>query len=100
MVDIVLFPIDTIKTRIQCERGFIKSGGFKGIYNGLAPAALGSVPTAALFFCTYEGVKNFLLDQQFNQKPHHSHYIHMASASIAEFVKHKIIKIITKQTLI
>ncbi|XP_055542848.1 S-adenosylmethionine mitochondrial carrier protein homolog isoform X2 [Wyeomyia smithii] len=30
VVDIVLFPIDTIKTRLQSERGFVRSGGFQG----------------------------------------------------------------------
>ncbi|XP_055542849.1 S-adenosylmethionine mitochondrial carrier protein homolog isoform X3 [Wyeomyia smithii] len=29
VVDIVLFPIDTIKTRLQSERGFVRSGGFQ-----------------------------------------------------------------------
>ena len=39
LVDVCLFPIDTIKTRLQSERGFWKSGGFSKIYKGLAPAA-------------------------------------------------------------
>lgn len=45
VVDIVLFPIDTIKTRLQSEKGLWRSGGFRGIYNGLGPAAAGSAPT-------------------------------------------------------
>lgn len=49
VVDIVLFPIDTVKTRLQSERGFWRSGGFRGVYNGLAPAAVGSVPTGNQF---------------------------------------------------
>jgi solute carrier family 25 (mitochondrial S-adenosylmethionine transporter), member 26 len=56
-VDIVLFPIDTIKTRLQAPHGFWKSGGFRGIYNGLGAAAIGSAPGAALFFSTYETMK-------------------------------------------
>ena len=59
-VDVSLFPIDTIKTRLQSPVGFLKSGGFKGIYNGLGSAAIGSVPGAALFFGTYETSKNIL----------------------------------------
>ena len=31
-VDISLFPIDTVKTRLQAKEGFIKSGGFRGLY--------------------------------------------------------------------
>ncbi|XP_065305751.1 mitochondrial S-adenosylmethionine carrier protein-like isoform X1 [Dermacentor albipictus] len=56
-VDVVLFPLDTLKTRLQSQQGFLKAGGFKKIYSGVASAALGSAPTSALFFCTYEGVK-------------------------------------------
>jgi solute carrier family 25 S-adenosylmethionine transporter 26 len=53
-VDVALFPIDTLKTRLQAPQGFIKAGGFRGIYNGLGAAAIGSAPGAALFFSTYE----------------------------------------------
>ncbi|KAH9489859.1 hypothetical protein Btru_037311 [Bulinus truncatus] len=56
-VDVMLFPLDTIKTRLQSEAGFIKSGGFRGIYSGLLSAALGSAPGAALFFLAYESTK-------------------------------------------
>lgn len=53
-VDVALFPIDTLKTRMQSPHGFLKAGGFRGIYNGLGAAAAGSAPGAALFFSTYE----------------------------------------------
>lgn len=56
-VDVSLYPLDTVKTRLQAPDGFRKSGGFKGIYNGLGPAALGSAPGSALFFFTYEAAK-------------------------------------------
>ncbi|KAG8225272.1 hypothetical protein J437_LFUL006505 [Ladona fulva] len=56
-VDISLFPLDTIKTRLQSRQGFWKAGGFRGIYAGLGPAAAGSAPNAAVFFCTYDWVK-------------------------------------------
>lgn len=52
-VDSCLFPIDTCKTRLQSEEGFMKAGGFKDIYNGLLPALAGSVPIAATFFIVY-----------------------------------------------
>lgn len=83
IVDVALFPIDTVKTRLQSENGFWRSGGFKGIYKGLAPAAAGSAPTAALFFCTYEGCKKYLSSASgYSNSP----YIHMVSASFAEVV--------------
>ena len=56
-VDIALFPLDTVKTRLQSSQGFWKSGGFGGIYRGLGSAAAGSFPTAALFFVVYETSK-------------------------------------------
>ncbi|EGD79087.1 hypothetical protein PTSG_02054 [Salpingoeca rosetta] len=56
-VDIVLYPIDTVKTRLQSAQGFFKAGGFKGVYRGLSSAALGSAPAAACFFASYEGTK-------------------------------------------
>ena len=43
-VDLTLFPIDTIKTRIQSDVGFWKSGGFRRIYSGLSSAMIGSAP--------------------------------------------------------
>ncbi|XP_071446224.1 mitochondrial S-adenosylmethionine carrier protein [Hetaerina americana] len=56
-VDVSLFPLDTLKTRLQSKQGFLKSGGFRGIYAGLGPAAAGSAPNAAVFFCTYDFIK-------------------------------------------
>jgi solute carrier family 25 (mitochondrial S-adenosylmethionine transporter), member 26 len=75
-VDVALFPLDTIKTRLQSPQGFINSGGFRGVYQGLSAvgpdlisstrhyinfarpqAAGGSMPGAGLFFCTYETMK-------------------------------------------
>ncbi|XP_037822443.1 S-adenosylmethionine mitochondrial carrier protein homolog [Lucilia sericata] len=82
VVDIALFPIDTVKTRLQSERGFWRSGGFKGVYKGLAPAAAGSAPTAALFFCAYENFKTLFSNVAGCTK--NSPYIHMISASSAE----------------
>jgi solute carrier family 25 (mitochondrial S-adenosylmethionine transporter), member 26 len=43
-VDILFFPIDTIKTRLQSSQGFARAGGFRGIYKGLGSVAVGSAP--------------------------------------------------------
>jgi len=59
-VDLTLFPLDTLKTRLQSAQGFFASGGFSGIYRGVGSAVVGSAPGAAFFFVTYEGTKNFL----------------------------------------
>lgn len=80
-VDVALFPLDTLKTRLQSAQGFWKAGGFRGIYSGLGSAALGSAPTASLFFLTYEAVKYIaggVLD------PKWSPFVHMAAASAGE----------------
>jgi len=58
-VDVVLFPLDTLKTRLQAEQGFKNAGGFRGIYKGLGPQIVGSAPQAALFFLTYESIKYY-----------------------------------------
>lgn len=59
-VDLSLYPLDTLKTRLQSSSGFLASGGFTGIYRGVGSAIIGSAPGAALFFCTYEYTKDFL----------------------------------------
>ncbi|KAJ0336838.1 hypothetical protein COL922a_007465 [Colletotrichum nupharicola] len=59
-VDLSLFPLDTLKTRLQSSAGFFPSGGFTGIYRGIGSALVGSAPGAAFFFCTYEGSKGLI----------------------------------------
>uniref|UniRef100_A0A8C7AU29 Mitochondrial S-adenosylmethionine carrier protein n=1 Tax=Neovison vison TaxID=452646 RepID=A0A8C7AU29_NEOVI len=82
-VDLILFPLDTIKTRLQSPQGFNKAGGFHGIYAGVPSAAIGSFPNAAAFFITYEYVKWFLHTDS-------SSYLmpvkHMLAASAGEVV--------------
>ena len=56
-VDMALYPIDTIKTRLQSAQGFRAAGGFKGVYNGVNAAFVGSIPGAALFFAVYENLR-------------------------------------------
>lgn len=56
-VDVLLFPLDTVKTRLQAAGGFFAAGGFGGIYRGLGSVLVGSAPGAASFFCTYEAAK-------------------------------------------
>ena len=58
--DLALFPVDTVKTRLQSAAGLQGAGGLRGVYSGFAAVAAGSMPGAALFFCTYEGVKRLL----------------------------------------
>lgn len=59
-VDLSLYPLDTLKTRLQSATGFHASGGFTGIYRGVGSALIGSAPGAALFFITYDSIKRSL----------------------------------------
>ncbi|EMP34217.1 S-adenosylmethionine mitochondrial carrier protein [Chelonia mydas] len=80
-VDLVLFPLDTIKTRLQSPQGFKKAGGFREIYAGVPSVAVGSFPNAAAFFVTYEFVKSMLA----TATPRYlSPVTHMAAASFGE----------------
>lgn len=58
--DLILFPLDTIKTRLQSSSGFRGSGGFHKLYAGIGSACIGSIPSAALFFAAYETGKRIL----------------------------------------
>jgi solute carrier family 25 (mitochondrial S-adenosylmethionine transporter), member 26 len=81
-VDVALYPLDTIKTRLQSPMGFLKAGGFSGIYKGLSAVAAGSAPGAALFFSTYEMAKNKLHQNFGGSLP--DPVIHMTAASCGE----------------
>lgn len=59
-VDLSLYPLDTIKTRLQSAEGFAASGGFRNIYRGMSSVALGAAPGSALFFLTYSASKHYL----------------------------------------
>ncbi|KAI0268127.1 S-adenosylmethionine transporter [Gloeopeniophorella convolvens] len=78
-VDLLFYPIDAIKTRLQSDRGFYQAGGFRGIYKGVGSVIVGSAPGASVFFCTYDTLKRTL-----PTPPHLAPVNHMLSASIAE----------------
>ncbi|XP_014239613.1 S-adenosylmethionine mitochondrial carrier protein homolog isoform X2 [Cimex lectularius] len=67
-VDISLFPLDTLKTRLQSSAGFWKCGGFRGVYRGVGPTAIGAAPTAALFFASYNGFKKLFEGNKLSDK--------------------------------
>ncbi|CAG8084331.1 unnamed protein product [Penicillium salamii] len=67
-VDCSLYPLDTIKTRLQKARDHTTPQvrvslrqTFRGIYAGLPSVLFGSAPSAASFFIVYDGVKRTLL---------------------------------------
>jgi len=76
-VDVALFPLDTLKTRLQATDGFWKAGGFRGIYNGVLATSLGAAPGAAMFFGAYEGMKPRLMEMNGGKE----HWLHHSLAS-------------------
>ncbi|KAJ6918953.1 hypothetical protein NC651_013033 [Populus alba x Populus x berolinensis] len=65
VVETALYPIDTIKTRLQAGSLFAARGGgkimLKGLYSGLAGNLAGVLPASALFVGVYEPTKQKLL---------------------------------------
>ncbi|XP_022119719.2 S-adenosylmethionine mitochondrial carrier protein [Pieris rapae] len=80
-VDVALYPLDTLKTRLQSQQGFYKAGGFKGVYRGLLTVASASVPTSALFFVSYEATKSLMTPMV---TPQYLPFVHMFAASVGE----------------
>lgn len=78
-VDITLYPLDTIKTRLQAANGFKSAGGFSNIFRGIPAAAAGSFPTNAVFFMTYERSKILF----YSWLPQNSTYFSIGLASCA-----------------
>jgi hypothetical protein len=82
--DLIFYPLDTVKIRLQSKEGFLKNGGFRGVWKGVGSVIVGSGPggespfhperklslcdltwssrliTAAAFFTTYEYLKRTL----------------------------------------
>ncbi|XP_036286483.1 S-adenosylmethionine mitochondrial carrier protein isoform X6 [Pipistrellus kuhlii] len=88
-VDLILFPLDTIKTRLQSPQGFNKAGGFRGIYAGVPSTAIGSFPNAAAFFITYDYVKWLL---HTDSSSHLTPVKHMLAASAGEVIPFSLVQ--------
>nr|AKN21574.1 slc25a-6 [Schmidtea mediterranea] len=57
VTDSILYPIDTIKTRIQSTRTILKSNLYKNLFSGIPTVIAASAPNAAVFFLSYEFIK-------------------------------------------
>lgn len=51
-VDLLFFPVDTIKTRLQSSQGFWRAGGFVRMYKGIGSVMVGSAPGGSAFVQT------------------------------------------------
>ncbi|KAF2857983.1 mitochondrial carrier protein-like protein [Piedraia hortae CBS 480.64] len=67
-VDLIVYPLDTIKTRLQSPdyaKRFRGSGGinrslFHGVYQGVGSAIIATLPSSGAFFTTYETIQSRL----------------------------------------
>ena len=67
-VDLVLYPIDTIKTRLQTDTmKELNLEALPALYSGLIGSLLGHVPSSALFFAIYQTSKVYWLEPAFGQ---------------------------------
>jgi len=82
---VVTCPLDVIKTKLQAQktpvgapgylgitgttRDILLRDGFKGLYRGLGPTMLGYLPTWAIYFTVYDGVKDWLGQEGSGRSP-------------------------------
>ena len=82
VADVTLYPLDTIKTRMQGKEG-LRLLGFNNLFKGIGPVVVGSVPHAALFFCTYDSAKSLSEKMALNVS---DSFIQIGAASLGELV--------------
>lgn len=65
-VDLLVYPLDTLKTRLQSQdyekiykdaNGATKRSLFRGLYQGVGSVILITIPSSGAFFTTYEALK-------------------------------------------
>ncbi|CAI2377596.1 unnamed protein product [Moneuplotes crassus] len=85
-VDFVLFPIDSIKTRLQAStkaKNYAKEANKVNKFRGFVSSMLASFPCAAIFWASYEFSKLFISKSEFGQSMSLP-LQHFCAASIAE----------------
>lgn len=86
-VDAVLFPLDTLKTRLQLSTSTSATLAkppplFKGLYAGFGPAVAASAPAAAAFFAVYDQVKKILEPRVTDDR--YTPLVHVAAAAAGD----------------
>ena len=89
-VDLLIYPLDTLKTRLQAPDYATRfpsgRGIYGGLYQGVGSVIIATLPAAGLFFTTYEETKSVLASSSSplaNAPPALSH---MLASSTAELV--------------
>ncbi|KAL2043569.1 hypothetical protein N7G274_003876 [Stereocaulon virgatum] len=90
-VDILVYPLDTIKTRLQSpdykslytspSTNAINRSLFRGLYQGIGSVVLATIPSSGAFFTTYEGTKSLLTPTSLPAPVSHS-----VASSVGELV--------------
>ncbi|KZV85309.1 mitochondrial carrier [Exidia glandulosa HHB12029] len=88
-VDLLLYPLDTLKTRLQSREYATlfannRRALFGGLYQGIGSVIVATLPSSGAFFIAYEGLKGAFAEekQTFVPQP----VVHMAASSVAELV--------------
>ncbi|KPI45637.1 S-adenosylmethionine mitochondrial carrier protein [Cyphellophora attinorum] len=89
-INLLVFPLDTLKTRVQSPayREVFRSTAaisnrslFRGLYQGVGTVALIAVPSSGVFFTTYEGLK-YALNDTWLSGP----VVHATSSGVAQLL--------------
>lgn len=86
-VDAVLFPLDTLKTRMQLASSAVPKSPaalLTGLYAGFAPAVVASAPAAAAFFGVYDYVKRILQDFSSHDRARLAPLCHVVAAAAGD----------------
>ncbi|EFI27223.1 mitochondrial NAD+ transporter [Coprinopsis cinerea okayama7 len=75
VASIATCPLDVVKTKLQAQRAvqgqegyqgslttvrtILRDYGIRGLYRGLGPTILGYLPTWAIYFAVYDGIKSY-----------------------------------------
>ncbi|KZT28856.1 mitochondrial NAD transporter [Neolentinus lepideus HHB14362 ss-1] len=86
VASIATCPLDVIKTKLQAQqtahgaqgylgvmgtlKSILKRDGLKGLYRGLGPTVLGYLPTWAIYFAVYDGIKNHFGESPSGERGH------------------------------
>jgi len=90
-----VFPLDTLKTRLQSpsfQQQYRSAAAisnralWRGLYQGVGPAVLVAIPSSGVFFATYEGLKYLLGDSSSRHGVLPQPAVHALSSSIAQLV--------------
>lgn len=89
-VDLLIYPLDTLKTRLQAPDYATRfpsgRGLYGGLYQGVGSVIIATLPAAGLFFTTYEETKSIFASSSSPLATAPPALSHMLASSTAELV--------------